>query len=357
MPYTRKNRFLDILIIALVIVNIGFYFYVRRDNQSKDLPVLEIRNDDVAKETSAPTIKKEETYLIQFFGDMMLDRNVSKNMGEAGLDYIFAKGQDLFVDSNLLIANLEGPFATKRIQTSKEIAFRFDPALAGQLREYGFDGFSLANNHSYDMGAKNVLFTRETLKNSGLGYFGDELSEGPEYTWITDKDLPFKVAFISIQTTYHQLSSKKVLQAIQEAKKEAKIVVVNAHWGEEYKDFSNKKQRELGRWLIDSGADLVIGHHPHVVQEAELYKGKPIFYSLGNFVFDQYFSEETQTGLSVVAEYNESAELQSVRLIPFVGVKSQVQLMAENDKDVFLTNFMKNSRFEGKTMLNDVIEL
>ncbi|HLD60830.1 MAG TPA: CapA family protein, partial [Patescibacteria group bacterium] len=139
-------------------------------------PYLSFASDAVnAKEENANVIS------IQFFGDMMLDRNVAKVMGTKGLDYLFANVQGekrIFGDADLLIANLEGPFASKRVATSKSIAFRFDPKLAEQLKKYGFDGVSLANNHSYDMGRANVAFTRETLKKAGVGYFGDELLEG-----------------------------------------------------------------------------------------------------------------------------------------------------------------------------------
>lgn len=356
----QKNKWLDILIVSLVILNVGF-FILERTNDSELKNPIQIPEEKFLSKQPAVQPEPEKVVSIQFFGDMMLDRNVAKVMATSGLDYLFEKArgeENLFRNTDLLIANLEGPFAPKRISTGKTIAFRFDPALAVQLKEYGFDGFSLANNHSYDMGAKNVTFTRETLKNNDLAYFGDELKEGSAYTWIAEENLPFKIAFLGLHNTYHELDREKITEAIGKAKIDgAKVVIANVHWGEEYKTSSNKKQQTLARWLVDSGVDLVIGHHPHVVQEAEIYKNKPIFYSLGNFIFDQYFSRETQTGISVVLKYSKDGQAQSAELVPFVGINSQVVVMTSTAREAFLTAFQKNSRLDGRSLTNGVIGL
>ena len=289
---------------------------------------------------------------VQFFGDIMLDRNVAKAMGAKGLNYIFAKlspTSTVFTGADIQIANLEGPFAPTRVKTSKSIAFRFDPKLAAQLKSYGFTAFDLANNHSYDMGRANVAFTRETLKKAELGYFGDELKEGSELTFVTNT-----VAFLGLHNTYHELNWTKVKQSIDDAKNKAGYVVVNIHWGEEYKRLSNKKQRDTAHRLVDLGATAVIGHHPHVIQEMEIYKDKPIFYSLGNFIFDQYFSKDTQEGYSVELTLDEG-KLKDIQLIPFYGVKSQVQLMTEERKTQFLDWFGKNSRLGAYIIINGII--
>ena len=343
-------------------------------------PYLSFASDAVnAKEENANVIS------IQFFGDMMLDRNVAKVMGTKGLDYLFANVQGekrIFGDADLLIANLEGPFASKRVATSKSIAFRFDPKLAEQLKKYGFDGVSLANNHSYDMGRANVAFTRETLKKAGVGYFGDELLEGNNLTWIASEtspypllerrgytasppfkgetgegvSLPDNVAFIGVHNTYRQPDLKKVDAAIKDAKEKAKYVVVMVHWGDEYKRISNQKQRTLARWLIDHGVDVVVGHHPHVVQEMEIYKDKPIFYSLGNFIFDQYFSTETQEGVSIGMTLADG-KVKEIHILPFYGAKSQVYQMTGERREKFLEWWGKNSRLNGREIRDGQIPL
>lgn len=296
---------------------------------------------------------KKSGATLQFFGDIMLDRHVVLNMNKDGLNYVFAnlRGQEdrFFTGVNMYIANLEGPFAPVRVQTSKSIAFRFDPALAIQLKSYGFDAFNLANNHSYDMGKQNVAFTREVLQKNELGYFGDEYHQGSEYTYFAGQEqgLPFTVAFIGLNATEGEMDMKKVKQAVADAKGKSKFVIVNIHWGEEYKRNSNTKQQNIAHQLVDWGVDVIIGHHPHVIQEAEVYKGKFIFYSLGNFIFDQYFSKETQEGISVGLILEDSGEIKA-QVMPFFSKKSQVQLMVGEQKNGFFDWFKKNSRLGDK---------
>jgi poly-gamma-glutamate synthesis protein (capsule biosynthesis protein) len=292
---------------------------------------------------------------IQSFGDIMVDRNVYKNMGGHGLGYIFehVTGTPLFGDADITVANLEGPFAPTRLPTSKSIAFRFDPIFAIAFKQLGFTAFNLANNHSNDMGPKNVTFTRNTLQKFGIGYFGDELNEGPVYTWYSSTTP--RVAFIGIHNTYHEPNMALVKQAIEQAKKQAPLVIINVHWGVEYNGHSNKKQQTLAHQLIDMGADAIIGHHPHVVEEMEVYNNKPIFYSLGNFIFDQYFSKHTQEGLSVVLSYA-STTLTRVTLRPFYSVKSQIYYPVEGERRAaFLTWFTTSSRFADKKLEGSVI--
>lgn len=310
--------------------------------------------------TSTLESEANTTTTMQFFGDIMMDRNVAKAMGRNDLGYIFANVSttNFIHPQYFTVANLEGPFAKARVVTTKSIAFRFDPKFAVQLKTLGFDAFNLANNHSYDMGVKNVVFTRQTLAAAGLGYFGDELHEGEAYTLVvtTSAKLAEPVAFLGIHNTYHELDLKKVALALEAAKKQARIIIVNVHWGQEYQRISNTKQRTLAHWFIDHGASAVIGHHPHVIEEAEVYKGAPIFYSLGNFIFDQYFSKDTQEGLSVVVSAD-SGKITAVELKPIYSVKSQVFPMTRERRTEFLDWMNKNSRLGDKKFVDGILFL
>lgn len=305
---------------------------------------------------------EEPIVSLQLFGDMMLERSVEKSFGKSGLDYVFKnlKGQEnrFFYGMDLLLANLEGPFAPARVKTSKSIAFRFNPELGSQLKRYGFTGFSLANNHTLDMGIKNVDFTRKVLTDNGLAYFGYQTKEGSEYSWVAGEKegLPEKVAFIGLNNTEHALNMVKVKESIETSKKEARYVVVYMHWGNEYQRISNASQRELGHWFIDNGVTAVIGMHPHVIEEMEIYKGHPIFYSLGNFVFDQYFSKDTQEGVSVGLNL-QSGQVKDVYVFPFYAVKSQDSLMGGKRQADFFNWWNKNSRLDGKSFENNKLEL
>jgi len=121
-----------------------------------------------------------------------------------------------------------------------------------------------------------------------------------------------------------------------ELKKETDLIIVNIHWGVEYQHYFNSVQQKAGRLLVDSGAELVIGHHPHVVQGLEIYQGKPIFYSLGNFIFDQYFSADVKNGLAVAVDYTRTDV--SFNLIPFKNVNGQAAFLAGWEKEQALNN-------------------
>jgi poly-gamma-glutamate synthesis protein (capsule biosynthesis protein) len=299
---------------------------------------------------------------LQFFGDVMLDRNVAKVMGKKGLDYLFEKlrGQEnrFFNGADLFIVNLEGPFAQKRITTSKSIAFRFDPLLAAQLKKYRFDVVSLANNHTLDMGRANGEFTKKTLDKVNIAHFGEQYAENIKLTYIAgaDKTMPEKIAFIGIENVDHSLDMKAVAASIVEAKKETPNVIVYMHSGVEYQRLSSQKQRDLAYSLIDQGAIAVMGAHPHVVEEVEVYNGRPIIYSMGNFIFDQYFSKDTQEGLSVGLTI-ENNRVSEVRLFPLYGVKSQVFLMTGARRDAFLKWMGGVSRLEGRKIEDGVLAL
>lgn len=299
------------------------------------------------------------TITLQFFGDIMLDRSVAKVIGKNGLDYLLGElaGEEnrFFAGTDLFMANLEGAFAEKRVKTSKSIAFRFDPALAAQLKRYNFGAFTLSNNHSLDMGKNNFDFTEKTLAENGIDYCGKQYDEGPGYNLVLTDGLPESVAFVCFETL-HAYDKKEIKAAIDGAKAAARYVIVQVHGGVEYRRISTTAQRDLYRWLIDQGASAVIGHHPHVVEEIEIYKGAPIVYSLGNFIFDQYFSKETQEGLSVGLVLSGGNATQ-LHLFPFYGVKSQVQLMTSTRRDGFLKWMEKNSRLEGKQVEQGVIQL
>lgn len=327
--------------------------------QSRDLP----GTTHVSGYFSMGKPVESKTITIQFFGDMMLDRNVAKVMSTSGLDYVLSKmrGEEYryFYGADLLVANLEGPFAATRIDTTKSIAFRFDPKLILDLKRYNFSAFSLANNHLYDMGKANEQYTRDLLKDNGFGYFGNQIKEDAEYMWVANNDntpgLPEPVVFIGINNTDHVLNMTKVAEAIASAKKISRYVFVVPHWGVEYKTESRTAERALARRLIDLGVTAVIGGHPHVVQEMEIYKGKPIFYSLGNFIFDQYFSKETQEGLSVGLVL-EGGKVKTTYVFPFYSVKSSNQWMSGSRLETWMEWWNKSSRLEGGEFKNNKLE-
>jgi gamma-polyglutamate biosynthesis protein CapA len=285
-----------------------------------------------------------------FFGDLMLDRSVKKQIDANGSDYIFSKlaGEEnrFFMGMDLIHANLEGPFADSRRATSKEIAFRFDPILLHMLQEYNFGMFSQANNHTLDMSSAGYAESIKNLGNAGFDAYGAQYR-------LDDSSIKVKqvgnntILFIGLNDTNEPVNMEKVKALILRGQTidenlEPEFTVVNIHWGQEYKEISNTRQRELAHELIDAGADIVIGHHPHVVQEMEIYKDRPIFYSLGNFVFDQYFSVPTQQGLGIGIALRPG----SITIYPTAleQTKSQVSQMLYDKRVKYLTGWIAKSR-------------
>lgn len=295
------------------------------------------------------------------FGDLMLDRSVKEQIEKnAGIGYILddLAGEEyrFFRGMDIVAANAEGPFANYKRDTTKEIAFQFDPMFLSPLREYGFNLFTTANNHSLDMGRDGLKESSTNIKNAGIDAYG-----GDGYT-VTDESLFIKnvhgirIAFIGVNDTFHTMDAQNVQELIKKAKAESSFVIVNIHWGQEYREKSNDRQQQLAHNFIDAGTDAVIGHHPHVVQEMEIYKNKPIFYSLGNFIFDQYWSVETQKGLAVgIIVYDDKPS--SLYLFPLQGIKSKVIQMRGEEKTRFLANFIDKSQISPYTFYQGMLSI
>jgi gamma-polyglutamate biosynthesis protein CapA len=238
-------------------------------------------------------------------GDVMLDRRVKIYMSEKGSIYPFGKITGFVKRHDLSFCNLEGPVSVRGKQVPKAYSFRFDPALLDGLRNTGFNMYSLANNHMLDYGGEALLDTVAFMEQQGYFYSGagknsKEASSaryleinGIKFAFIANVDFGMEgwqdSAGGGVPQAFDKKPISEITSEIEKAKKQADFVIVSFHWGEEYKNFPNKRQKSISHSCIDSGADLVIGHHPHVMQGVEKYKGKIILYSLGNFVFDQRF--------------------------------------------------------------------
>ena len=202
------------------------------------------------------------------------------------------------------------------------------------------------------MGLAGFEESKKNLRAAGLDFYGSQYKVD-DNSLLIKKIGDFNFAFIGINDTNSPVGIMKVVDLIKKARSNpvipvktgiqaADFIIINAHWGAEYKSLSNSRQRQLAHSLIDAGADVIIGHHPHVVQEMEIYNNRPIFYSLGNFVFDQYFSVPTQQGLGVGLIFKER-EI-STYVFPLQSNKSQVSQMSPAIGQKYLNDWLKNSR-------------
>jgi poly-gamma-glutamate synthesis protein (capsule biosynthesis protein) len=312
--------------------------------------------------TQASSDGKDEVTLLAF-GDVMLDRSVRALMNSNGLYYPFEKiaGEDdnFMAGVDFVFANLEGPIKEVYVPTSKSIAFRFLPDITTVLNRAGINIVSIANNHALDQGWGGRDDTMKFLGEAGIAYFGHPKNEREGNTYTTKID-DTSVAFAGFDDTIFKIDYEKISAYIKDLDSKNDYVIVSVHWGREYIHTPTKRKVELAHMFVDSGADLVLGHHPHVVQTMEIYNGVPVFYSLGNFVFDQYFSQATQEGLAVGAVLEEGKK--TVYLFPYKIPKSQPELMNYDEKQEFLEKFIgwgdysdevKNSIREGKIVVTD----
>ncbi len=288
-------------------------------------------------------------------GDVMLDRSVATRIQEHSPAWLFEElagtEKRFFHGMDVVAANLEGPVVQHRIETSKEIAFRFDPALLSTLREFNFSLFAQGNNHTLDMGHAGFAESQKHLKDAGFLIAGKQLGFSEDsYTIVHEEQAT--VAYFSVNDTNTPIPIEEMTAAMKEVEPFVDYTVVSVHWGQEYKPISNERQQVLAHAFIDAGADAVIGHHPHVVQEIEVYKGVPIFYSLGNFIFDQYFSVQTQQGLGVGLVFSDDGV--KTHLFPLQSVNSQVQLMKPPERNRWLQELYNRSRIDGLAIENGI---
>jgi len=293
----------------------------------------------------------DNTASILFFGDMMLDRNVAVRIKEHGADWLFSAlaGEEnrFFYGMDDIHVNLEGPFMDS-CPPRGSMSFCFDAKLIPTLKKYNFSIFSRANNHALNMGKRGFDETDQNLSSADLSFYSDPYGVG-----ILIREIGgLKIGFVSSNEVNNLINQHGLALTLQALKSETDFIVVNVHWGEEYKFLkSNASQQKLARSMIDAGADIIIGHHPHVVQEMEIYKNKPIFYSLGNFIFDQYFSPQTQQGLAVGLVLSKGGG-QSVYVFPLQSVQSHVKLMSGETLNAFFTQFTDKSRLNGYNFEN-----
>ncbi|PIR86717.1 MAG: hypothetical protein COU11_04375 [Candidatus Harrisonbacteria bacterium CG10_big_fil_rev_8_21_14_0_10_49_15] len=291
-----------------------------------------------------------EKYTLLFTGDIMLDRGVAGVIRrEQDPLYPFLKIAEVTSAADITIGNLEGPISSRGQNQGSVYSFRFEPVGSIHGLQYaGFDVLSLANNHIWDWGRDALLDTVTHLESAGIKTAGagadESIANAPAVSVLPDGT---QIAFLSYTNLYpaglaagpdwpgvSHYGLISMTTAISKAKADgADVVVMLIHWGTEYEQQSSPDQQYVARQLIDAGADLIIGHHPHVAQEVEEYisplvagahSGRSaerigyIAYSLGNFVFDQNFSDATMRGL--MAE----ATIQAGKIVDFKTIPIRI---------------------------------
>ncbi len=262
-------------------------------------------------DNASPTPKLETPITLAFTGDVMFGRTVNSHMlATAPNDlYPFTYTADFLRHFDLTIGNLECVISKLGEPVPKSYNFRGDPRAYDRLLTAGFDLVSVANNHSGDYGKAAFLDEFLTLPSYGLTPIGGgqnkQQAHKPIFKTVRGVTIAFLAydeidpySFAATDTTpgHAWLNAADLRQDLAYARQAADFVITFVHWGIEYYTGLTAHQRSLAQVAIDSGADLVVGAHPHVIEPYEFYKGKLIVYSLGNFVFDYMYAEEVRRG-------------------------------------------------------------
>ena len=251
--------------------------------------------------TVGHTQRQESTIVMT--GDILLDRGVRQVIQRKGIDALFTKGIDsLFSTADIVVGNLECPATTIKRPVQKRYIFRAEPQWLPALKKHGFTHLNLCNNHSIDQGREGLADTWRNIEKSGMMPVGVGrnmqeaarpvlLTSTPRRVWLlTSLRLALENwAYLDDRPTVSQESMESLISRIKELKKadSTAIVIVSLHWGGEHTLQPVPRQRLEAHRLIDAGADALVCHHTHTLQTIEEYKGRMIYYSIGNFIFDQ----------------------------------------------------------------------
>ena len=266
-------------------------------------------------ETTQEETTSEPVTLV-FTGDVLLSDYVLSNYNSSGISGVVSPDVlNQLTQADLTIINNEFPFSTRGTQApDKQFTFRVNPSYVSVLTDMGVDIAGLANNHVLDYGSDALLDTFDTLDAADIDYMGagEDLSRAsalitkeiggqtfgflaasrviPVVSWDVNNSSP------GVFTTY---DPTQLVAAIQEARNKCDYLTVLVHWGIERDAYPQEYQTQLAKQYIDAGADLIIGAHPHVLQGISYYNGKPICYSLGNFIFNQEIPQTAMVKVTI----------------------------------------------------------
>ena len=240
--------------------------------------------------------------VITFTGDILLDRGVRRRIEAAGIDALFTPEIDSVLQaSDFVIGNLECPATTVHAPAHKKFVFRAEPQWLDALRRHGFTHLNLANNHSVDQGRRGLEDTHRQVAAHGMTPIGaaptaaqaatpDTITAGKRVFLLPTLRMPLE-HFVPLPQRWSvsQEPDSGIIRRVADLRRRnpADVIIVMPHWGWEHHIQPTGLQRRLAYALIDAGADCIIGHHTHTMQTVEIYRGRHIYYSIGNFIFDQ----------------------------------------------------------------------
>ncbi|OGF30661.1 hypothetical protein A2533_00890 [Candidatus Falkowbacteria bacterium RIFOXYD2_FULL_35_9] len=321
----KKIIIILLAIILAIALALFLYWYFVQDNL-RELQITRIENQPITNVIDYDEWQRIQQDQIKLFnmrekqeitlfavGDIMLSRTVERKMLEKNdFSYCLSQVKKVVESADLAMANLESPLIDGDPILPYTMSFRADPRSAEGLKLAGFDIMSLPNNHLKNFGDEGLLKTFEYLGKNNIEYVGAGVNKSKMINPLIKEVKGIKIAFLSYAygpTEYSATVNRpgmalmdlaQLEQDINSVKDKVDLIIINMHDGIEYVRQPSTHQIDFAHKAIDLGADLIIGHHPHVVQTMEIYKDKYIYYSLGNFVFDQNQSLDVRQGLGIM---------------------------------------------------------
>ena len=292
-------------------------------------------------------------------GDVMLGSWIDQVTRSSGWNYPFMQLDSVVDRADIFFCNLEAPFGTSGIAFEKTYTFRVSPDLVQILTAGRINVVSLANNHMMDYGVEPLQATMELLDKNNIYHSGAGINlreaRKPARMEIKGKNISFACYSLTFPEEFWATDTSAgtcfpshsfVFRDLKKFKSDSDLLVVSFHWGGELLTMPKEYQIELAHQVIDAGADLILGHHPHVIQGIEIYQGKVIAYSLGNFIFGSY-SESVKE--SMLLEFQQGvAGIEKCRIYPLLvynrEVEFQPSLMAGESRGKFFTYLQEISR-------------
>ena len=290
-------------------------------------------------------------------GDIMLDRGVAEAIARNGLNSILPAVAVQLRAADIAFANLECPLASVGPHDPAKAIFRADPKTVEVLLQGGFDVVSLANNHTLNAGPAGLNETMQHLEDAGIKYAGAarEAARGSDPVFLDARGK--RIGFLAYTDLdfRHDSQSKvdadlaKLRSQVAAARSTCDLLVVSFHWGVQYSGTPTDRQVDVAHAGIDSGADLILGHHPHVLQGAEIYKNRLILYSMGNFVFDPGSAVEAESGIFQVY-YRPGKGLQLWMTPVYIRRRMSPEYPAAAERDRILSHFARLSAARGAAL-------
>ncbi|GGE83450.1 CapA family protein [Priestia taiwanensis] len=332
MKHTKKkNRKHSLIVLVLVLIFLPLLIWIERTGTAESVH-----------------IRENQKLTMTLVGDIMMGRHIENVTQQYGEGYMFRYVDSYLKNADYVSGNFEHPVLaeepSKYEKADKYIHLHVNKEAVQAVKEAGFSVMNLANNHLMDYGAGGLHDTVSVFREAGLDYVGagEDLQQAKGITYhdvngVRVATLGFTDAYVKgfiatseepgVLSMNPELLFEQIGIAKSDARGNADLIVVHAHWGQEYDDEPSPRQQALGRAMIEAGADIIVGHHPHVLQSFEVYKEGVIFYSLGNFVFDQGW---TRTKDSALVQYHLNDEGEATIDIVPLQIKEGVPRKTSN---------------------------